>query len=129
MTHSADRYQNSERKQRGISLLGMIFFSALLVIVALFAMQIVPAYAEFISVKKVLRNMKQDPLATMSPKEIKDAFDKRASLEYISVVDGSDIHVERSEVGETVVAVEYQVVKPIAGNVSVLMDFSARSDE
>lgn len=129
MTRSIVRCQNSEKKQRGISLLGMLFFSALLVIVALFAMQIVPAYAEFISVKKVLRNMKQDPLASMTPKEIKDAFDKRASLEYISVIDGSDVHVERSEDGETVVAVEYQVVKPIAANISVLMDFSARSDE
>jgi len=43
-------------------------------------------------------------------------------------VNSSDITISRSESGATVVSVEYQVVKPLVGNMSILMDFSASSD-
>lgn len=115
-------------RQRGISFLGMLFVGALIVLVAITAMRIVPAYTEFMTVKKVLKAMQQDPLDTMTPKQIKDAFDKRASIDYISVVSSDDLSISRTDSGATVVSVEYQVVKPLAGNMSVLMDFSASSD-
>lgn len=115
-------------RQRGMSLLGMLFVSALIVLVAITAMRIVPVYTEFMTVKKVLKAMQQDPLDTMTPKQIKDAFDKRVSIDYVSIVNGDDLSISRTDSGATVVSVEYQVVKPLAGNMSVLMDFSASSD-
>ena len=115
-------------RQRGISFLGMLIVGALIVLVAITAIRIVPVYAEFMTVKKVLKAMKQDPLDTMTPKEIKVAFDKRASIDYLSVVTSDDLSISRSDSGATVVSVEYQVVKPLAGNMSVLMDFAASSD-
>jgi len=115
-------------RQRGISFLGMLIVGALIVLVAITAIRIVPVYAEFMTVKKVLKAMKQDPLDTMTPKEIKVSFDKRASIDYLSVVTSDDLSISRSDSGATVVSVEYQVVKPLAGNMSVLMDFAASSD-
>jgi|GEM_PF-113839 len=115
-------------RQRGISFLGMLVVGALIVLVAITAIRIVPVYMEFMTVKKVLKAMKQDPLDTMTPKEIKTAFDKRASIDYVSVVTSDDLSISRSDSGATVVSVEYQVVKPLAGNMSVLMDFAASSD-
>lgn len=116
------------KKQQGATLLGMLIVGAIVVFIALIVMKITPAYIEFMSVKKVLKTMQEQSLGTMTNKEIKDSFDKRASTSYIDVVKGSDLVIEKNVDGQAVVAVTYEVVKPIMGNVSVLLDFSARSD-
>ena len=127
MTRHLKNFRADNKKQKGATLLGMLIVAALLVFVAIVAMKIVPAYLEFMSVKKVLRAMNQEPLNTMSSKEIKDAFSKKASMDYITVVNGSDLNIEKNENGGVAVSVDYQVVKPVMGNVSVLIDFSASS--
>lgn len=129
MTHMLKNYCQNPNKQKGITFLGMLFVGAFVILIAITAMRIVPVYTEFMTVKKILKAMQQDPLDTMTPKEIKVAFDKRASIDYISVVSGEDLSIERTDSGATVVTIEYQVVKPLMGNVSVLMDFAARSDD
>lgn len=128
MTRHLKNFRTDYKKQNGATLLGMFIVAALVVFVAIIAMKIVPAYLEFMSVKKVLRAMHQEPLNTMSTKEIKDAFSKKASMDYITVVSGSDLSIEKSEGGDVAVSVDYQVVKPMMGNVSVLIDFSASSN-
>ena len=128
MTRHLMNFRADYKKQNGATLLGMLIVGALVVFVAIVGMKIVPAYLEFMSVKKVLRTMHQEPLATMSSKEIKDAFNRKASMDYITVVNGSDLSIDKSDSGGVAVSVDYQVVKPVIGNVSVLIDFSASSD-
>jgi hypothetical protein len=125
MTNHLKNYRADHKTQDGFTLTGLVLVSALLIVVALVGMKVVPAYMEFLSVKKVLSAMKQEPLDSMSASEIKKSFDKRATIAYISVVKGSDLTIEKTSAGTTV-DVEYQVIKPIAGNVSVLIDFSTR---
>lgn len=127
MQNNLTKCQN-HKKQGGATFLGMLFVGAMVVFVALVVMKMVPAYTEFFSVKKVIKAMKEESLGTMSKKEIMDSFDKRASIAYIESVKGSDLEVEKGADGEAVVSVEYQIVRPIMGNVSILIDFSARSD-
>lgn len=117
----------SAKNQQGATLLGMLIVGMFVVFAALIVMKVTPAYIEFMSVKKVLKAMQDDSLATMTSKEIKDDFNKRASTSYVEVVTGADLVIEKGANG-TVVTVDYEVVKPIIGNVSVLLDFSARSD-
>ncbi|PKO44491.1 MAG: DUF4845 domain-containing protein [Betaproteobacteria bacterium HGW-Betaproteobacteria-22] len=118
----------SPNRQSGATLLGMLFIGGLIVFAAMIVMKITPAYTEFMSVKKVLVAMRQEQLASMTNKEIKDSFDKRANIAYIDTVKGSDLLIEKGVDGQPVIVVDYQIVKPIIGNVSVLIDFSARSD-
>lgn len=123
MTNNLKNYRVDHKTQNGFTLTGLVVISVLLISAALLGMKIVPAYMEFLSVKKVLTAMRQEPLDTMSASEIKRSFDKRADVAYISVVKGSDLTIEKTSSG-TAVNVEYQVIKPIAGNLSVLIDFS-----
>ena len=125
MTNNLKKYRADYKTQDGVTLTGLLVGSVLLIVVALVGMKVVPAYMEFFSVKKVLSAMKQEPLDTMSASDIKKSFDKRANIAYISVVKGSDLTIERTSAGTTL-NVEYQVIKPIAGNLSVLIDFSTR---
>jgi len=121
-------HMQAVKKQQGATLLGMLIVGAFVVFVALIVMKVAPAYIEFMSVKKVLKAMQSESLGTMSNKEIKDSFEKRASVAYVDTVKGSDLVIEKTPDGNAVVSVSYEVVKPIMGNVSVLIDFSARSD-
>jgi len=127
MTNNLKNYRVDHKTQNGFTLTGLVVVSALLIVIALIGMKVVPAYMEFLSVKKVLTAMKQEPLDTMSKNEIMKSFDKRANIAYISVVKGSDLTIEKTSTG-TVVNVEYQVIRPIAGNLSVLIDFSTANN-
>jgi hypothetical protein len=80
------------------------------------------------SVKKVIKAMGNDAsLNTMSTKEIRDSFNNRKGIDNISSVTGNDIVIQKDG-GATVVSVNYQVQKPLMGNVTALLDFHASSD-
>jgi len=113
-------------KERGMSFLGLVIILAAVLSVVLAGVKIVPAYIEFISVKKIIKKISNEPgLNEMNKKEIAEMFDKGATISYVSVVNGKDLHFSKNEAGKTVVSIEYQVVKPLAGNLSALMDFEA----
>lgn len=114
------------QKQRGMSFIGLVLLIALVVFVAVIGIKVTPAYLEFMSVKKAVANIENDPgFAEMTKKDIQDAFDKKASVDYITVVKGSDIEVSKDISGKPAIALEYQVVKPIVANMSILLDFAA----
>ena len=119
---------NNSKQQRGATLIGMVFVSGAIVLLALIAMKVFPAYQEFYSVKTVISAMNKEPLSTMSKKEIMNSFDKRADTSYVSVIQSSDLTIDKNSAGETIVSAQYQVVKPLFGNVSVLLDFATSSD-
>lgn len=116
------------QKQAGATLIGMLFVAGVLVILAIIAMKVFPAYQEYYSVKTVIHALNKEPLSSMSKKEIMAAFNKRADAGYVTVIQGSDLIFEKNSSGETVVSAQYQVVKPLFGNVSVLLDFATPSD-
>lgn len=128
MYQNTNQKNSYSRKQRGATLIGMMFVGGAVVFIALIAMKIFPAYQEYFSVKTVIRAMNKESLNTMSKKEIMSSFDRRADTSYVSVIHGSDLTIGKNSAGETVVSAEYQVVKPLFGNVSVLLDFAISSD-
>ena len=116
------------KKQAGATLLGMLFVGAMLFFVAVIAMKIFPAYQEYFSVKTVIRAMNKDSLSSMSKKEIQDSFNRRADTGYITVIHGTDLIIGKNSAGETTVSAQYQVITPLFGNISVMMDFNASPD-
>jgi len=114
--------------QRGISMLGFLFVAIVLVLLAVLAMKVVPAYIEYFGVKKVLADMaSQSDLRNMSNAEIRNDFDKRASVGYVKEVTGKDLVVNRAG-GIPVVMAEYTFRTGLVHNISLVIDFSASSD-
>jgi hypothetical protein len=110
-------------KQQGVTMIGILFIGILVVFAALVAMRMIPAYIEYASINKVLSAMANDPdLKSMSVKDVRASFNRRASIDNISAVKGEDLEISKDG-GETVVEASYSVKKPIVGNVSVCMDF------
>ena len=113
------------RKQKGITFIGLVLVIAAVVFLAVIGMKVVPAYIEFFSVKKVLQRISSDPgFDSMSKKDIESAFNKSADAGYITVIKGSDLGIAKGESGNVVTA-QYQVTLPIVANASILLDFNA----
>ena len=72
--------------------------------------------------------MNKESLNDMSKKEIQDSFNKRADTSYVTVIHGSDLIIGKNSAGETTVSAQYQVITPLFGNISVMMDFDASAD-
>lgn len=118
----------TNKKQQGATLLGMMFVGGLVAMVLLVGVKIFPAYQQFFSVKSVIRAMKQESLSSMSKAEIIKSFDKRADIGYVTAIAGKDLEITKGADGDTVVTARYQVVTPIVGNISALMDFQTSTD-
>jgi len=128
MNNLIKKHPDNLRSQAGATLLGMLFVGGMLFFVALIAMKIFPAYQEYFSVRTAIIAMNKESLNTMSKKDIQTDFNRRAEVGYISVIKGDDLTIDKNSAGETKVSAQYQVVKPLFGNISALIDFNASAD-
>ncbi|KAB2312942.1 DUF4845 domain-containing protein [Betaproteobacteria bacterium SCN2] len=114
-------------QQRGVTTIGILLWGIVIVFAALVAMKLVPAYTEFLTLKKVINDLGDEANVNgMSNAQIRERFTRRATIDNISAVSASDLRISR-ENGRTVVSVEYSFQAPLAGNLSLLADFSAVS--
>jgi len=121
-------YSLAGRRQRGVSLPGLLTWSIVIVLVAILGMRLIPSFVEFAAVKRALVTIASDSeLSSASVREIRLAFDKRAAVDNIKSVSGDDIIVE-NQGEQPVLSVSYTVRKPLFANLSLLIDFEAASD-
>jgi Tfp pilus assembly protein PilE len=122
-------YRQAGHKQSGMTFIGLVLIIAMVVFIATIGIKLYPPYVEFLTIKKAITKIANDPsFAEMTPAQIKDNFDKSASIDSIRVITSNDLTIEKSTSGKPVAVAEYQVVVPIAGNISALLDFNASTD-
>ena len=110
-----------EAKQRGITLIGVIFIMAILGVIGVLGLKVVPTVIEFQSIKKAMATAKA---AGNTPVEIKSAFDKQTNVGYIESVSSKDL--ELSKDGDHIeVSIAYQKKIPLFGPASLLIDYAA----
>jgi Domain of unknown function (DUF4845) len=108
-------------KQSGMTFIGLVLVVAALISVLAVGMKVMPAYLEFMSVKKAIKNA-ANSADTSDKKAVITAFNKSAAVDNVTVIKGADLVVSGG-----VISTEYQVLIPIVANASVLLDFSATS--
>lgn len=122
------RVRSMKSRQRGLTMFGFLFTALVLVMIAMLAMKLVPAYIEYFSVKKILSTMGQESdLKSKSNTDIRQDFARRANVGYVTVVKPEDIAVDRHG-AVPVISTEYTYRTKLVGNVSLVVDFSASSD-
>ena len=114
------------KRQRGVTFVGMIFIAALIVLGAIIALKLVPAYIEYATVVQHLREIARSPDARGSPREIQVLFSKRAQIDNIKAVTADDLEVTR-EGDSVVLTAAYQTKVKLFGNLSACIDFEASS--
>lgn len=118
------------RKQQGMTFIGLVLMIAGIVFVAVIAMKLTPAYLEYLSIKKAIAKIENDPsFESMSKNDIVAQFDRSATIDDIKVIKGNELLISKEEGGRPLVTAEYQTVVPLVANVSALLDFRASTDD
>ncbi|MDP5009227.1 MAG: DUF4845 domain-containing protein [Glaciimonas sp.] len=108
------------QKQKGITLIGLIFWLAILGFIALIGAKVVPTFIEYNSIKKAIVSVKTHG---GSVQEIQNAFDKQTDVGYISAIQGKDLDVSKN--GDDIeISFAYQKKIPIIAPVSLLIDYT-----
>lgn len=114
------------RAQKGITLIGMLMVSAIVVFVALVGFKLLPSYIEFFTIKRVLQDIHGETRGG-SVRDVQKAFDRRAVIDNISSVKGEDLEVEKKGDGGFDVHALYTVRVPLFGNVNACIDFDVNN--
>ena len=119
------KMHSMQHRQRGLSLGGLFLGLFALILLALLAMKLIPAYMEYGTAKNAIQAIARER-ASASPQDIRRAFDGRAQIDDITAVKASDLEITK-EGGEVVISFAYRKEVPLFMNVGVYMDFAASS--
>jgi type II secretory pathway pseudopilin PulG len=112
-------------RQRGITLLGLVFWAVVISMSALLAMRVLPTVNEFATIKRVVTKVAADGGSTVS--EIRAAFERAKSIEYaIQSISGKDLDVSKDN-DRVVVSFAYDKEIELFGPVSLLIKYRGRS--
>lgn len=111
-------------KQAGMTMMSWLIVLGIAVFFILIGIKMIPAYLENRSVQQVLTNMENDrEVRSMSKGEMKKSFFKRLKINSVYDFSRDSLKFQKEKFG-TRVNVNYEVRKPVAGNVEILMTFS-----
>jgi len=111
-------------REAGVSLSGLIVVLVVLGTLALVAMKVFPAWAEYRSIKNAIVQAKA---AGNGNREMQQAFERNAEINNITAISSRDLVITRDN-GQAEVSFAYEKRIPLAGNVSLLIDFAGTTD-
>lgn len=115
-------------RQRGMTMMSWLIVLGITVFFILIGIKMVPTYLENYSIRQVLQNMENDrSVRKMTPAEMRVSFKKRLRINSVYDFDKSALKIKKENEGKKIL-VDYEVRKPIAGNVAVVMSFSESAD-
>jgi hypothetical protein len=114
-------------QQHGITFSGFIIGAVVLVFLAIMALKLIPAYMQAAEIKDIFETIAHDPdMQKASVHDIQVSFDRRASIDGITAIHAGDIDIS-DDGGRPVLSASYAVKIPVAGNVSLYLDFNPTS--
>lgn len=117
------------KRQRGLTIGGMLFVAALLVVVALMALKVLPVIMEYRTIQSNFKAMAEDPkLRTASLLQMRGAWLSRTMVEDVKHLPPENIDYVKDANGWTISA-DYSVKVPLFANVSLAFDFHPASDK
>ncbi len=116
--------KTSPRQQQGLTFISLVFVLALIAFFVLLGLKIGPIYLSHSKVVSALAEIEKTPdIEEQSEAEIRDSLSKRFNINYVDDVTQDDIKITRHN-DYLKVAIEYEVVTKIVGNLSVLVEFN-----
>ena len=114
----------SLKHQQGLTFISLVFILGLIAFFVLLGLKIGPIYLDHSKVVSTLAEIEKIPdIEEQSEAEIRNSLDKRFDINYVNDVTQDDITITRHE-NYLKVAIEYEVVRTIVGNLSVLVEFN-----
>jgi hypothetical protein len=113
----------TDRRQRGISVIGGLLVMIVVCFVALMVIRIVPIYISYFTVKSTLDGLLRDPASRqMSVPELYSTLQKRFAIGYVSVVDAKQVKI-RQQGRERILSLTYEDRRPLIANLDIVANF------
>lgn len=112
------------KNQQGLTLISLIFLLGIIGFFISLVLKIAPIYIDHSKVKSALSNLEKiEHVENQSEAEIRTRLDKSFNTNYVTDVTRDDITVTQGG-NYLKVVIEYNVIKPIIGNLSILVEFN-----
>lgn len=109
--------------QRGVSIMGLVVVLAVVIVVAVFAMKVIPSFLEFRTAKSAIEAIGRQ---AQNPADVRRAFDNRAAIDNINTITSKDLEIGR-EGNQVVIAFAYRKEVALFGPVGLYIDYAANS--
>ncbi|MFZ5542124.1 MAG: DUF4845 domain-containing protein [Pseudomonadota bacterium] len=111
--------------QRGVSLLGLLFWAVVIGFVAVVGLKTFPSVNEYLTIQRAVNQIAKTGAASVP--EIRIAFDKQKEIEYsIQSIGGKDLEITK-ENDKVVIGFKYDKEIELYGPVSLLIHYEGRS--
>jgi len=113
--------------QRGVALSGLLFWSVVLVLVAVLGMKVAPTVIEYYKILKDAKASvaKVGPEATVA--DVRNAFDRFAEIDMLQF-SAKDLEISKDG-GKVVIEFAYEKRIPLFWNVSLVIDYQGSTKE
>lgn len=113
------------RRQRGVTLFGLLFWAILIGMVALVVMRVLPTMNEYFTIQRTVNKIATEGGTTVP--EIRAAFDRQKDIEYsITSITSKDLQITK-ENEKVVVSFAYNKEIELAAPVYLLIKYEGRS--
>jgi hypothetical protein len=114
-------------KQRGLSLIGLLITSGVVVFFALIGFKLMPSYLEYFTVRRVVSDIANSPETRGgSLRDVQAAFARRAQIDNITSVSANELEVSKTAEGFSI-AVSWAARVPLFGNLNACIDFEVKN--
>jgi Tfp pilus assembly major pilin PilA len=110
------------KRQDGLTFISLLVVLAVIGFFAYIGIKLTPVYLENFSVKSSLKSLAEEESQGLGVGELRSRLLKRLEINSVTHVSDRDIEV-RTAANSTTVSVQYDVVQPFYGNVSILISF------
>ena len=117
---------SSARRQRGLSLIGLLFWGGVIAVMAVVGMKIFPTVLEFYTVKRVVNRIAAGNPSTVP--QVRQEFDRATTTEYsIQSLKGSDLVVTKDSNDKVVIEFGWDKEVEVFGPVFLLIKYRGKS--
>ncbi|MEW5756951.1 MAG: DUF4845 domain-containing protein [Pseudomonadota bacterium] len=118
------------QKQTGITMIGMAVLLAILAVIVLIALKLTPIYIDSYKINAVMKdvvNERTEDGSRLSKEDIRKRLERRFDIEDVSSVSAEDFDINADK-GKTSVSVQYEVRRPVAFNIDVVVKFDKKAE-
>ena len=117
---------SSPRRQRGLTLIGLLFWGSVIAVLAVVAMKVFPTVLEYYTVQRVVDRIAAANPATVP--QVRQEFDKATLTEYsIQSVKSSDLVVTKDANDRVVIEFAWDKEIDVVGPVYLLIKYRGKS--
>lgn len=117
---SIDQPHAMPARQRGLSLVSLIFLGLIAILLLTIGFKVVPSLLEYLAIDKAVQRIKNEGSTV---REIRSAFERYATIDDIKSIGGKDLDITKDADG-VVISFAYSYSVPVTDNVRLVIDYS-----